>query len=275
MRHSWRDRIKEWGLVHYVCIRSAIEKIQPDAVSFYLQNEPSGPWWDLTKPLVDIVKVAAPTEIFGRPVNHYAHKADVVRLERLIRHGGIYLDVDVLVHESFDPLLDRSVVLGMEGAGGLCNAVILAEKDAPFMVEWYENYRTFDDRQWSYHSVILPYKLAENYGPDVEKLPETAFFWPTWTQKDLYAMFGAKNRPGVRGTFANHLWEQRAEHYLSDLTPGHVRRVDSAFHSWARPYLDGLPDTFGGGIDRRFLVRRDLYAKARNFVRMAREAVTT
>lgn len=267
-----RDRMKEWGLVHYVCIRSAIEKIKPDAVSFYLHNEPSGPWWEITKPLVDIVPVEAPTEIFGRPVNHYAHKADVVRLERLIKHGGIYLDADVLVHDSFDPLLDHSVVLGLEGEGGLCNAVMLCEKGAPFMVDWYENYRTFDEQEWSYHSVILPYKLAQKYGPEVEKLPETAFFWPTWRHTDIYKMFGAPNHSGVRGTFANHLWERRAEFYLGDLTPGHVRRVDSAFHSWARPYVDGLPDKYGDGSDHHYLIRRDIYAKARNFARIAKEA---
>lgn len=37
------------------------------------------------------------TEVFGNPVWHYAHKADVIRLEALKEFGGIYLDVDVLV----------------------------------------------------------------------------------------------------------------------------------------------------------------------------------
>ena len=270
---SRNDRMKGWGLVHYVCIRSAVEQIRPDAVSFYLQNEPSGPWWDITRPLVDVVSIDAPTHIFGRPVNHYAHKADVVRLEQLIRHGGIYLDADVIVHAPFDPLLDNSVVMGLEGAGGLCNAVILAEADAPFMTEWYDQYRTFDEAQWNWHSVILPFELAQRYGPEVKRLPEKAFFSPDWQAKGIHALFGARNRPGVRGDFANHLWEQRARDFLGGLTPGHVRRVDTAFHVWARPYLEGLPDDYGGGADTRFLLRRDVYANARNLVRMGREVL--
>jgi hypothetical protein len=270
-RHIRRDLIKGWGLSHYVCVRSAIEKIRPDAVSFYLENEPSGPWWELTKPLVDIIHVKAPSEIFGRSVKHYAHKADVIRLERLIRHGGIYLDADVLVHESFDPLLDHSMVMGMEGKGGLCNAVILAEKGAPFLTEWYENYRTFDDSRWSYHSVILPFELSEKYD-SVLRLPEKAFFWPTWRAKGLYAMFGARNAPRIRGDFANHLCEQRARYYLGGLTPGHVRLIDSAFHTWARPYLDGLADDFGGGVDRHHYLPRHLFAKAWNIAHIAKEA---
>lgn len=37
------------------------------------------------------------TEIFGNPVEHFAHKADVIRLEALRDYGGAYLDTDVLV----------------------------------------------------------------------------------------------------------------------------------------------------------------------------------
>jgi hypothetical protein len=267
--------MKGWSLVHYVCVKSAVEKIKPDVVSFYLENEPTGPWWELTKPLVDIVRVKPPNEIFGNPVTHYAHKADVIRLERLIQHGGIYLDVDVFVHGSFDTLLDNSVVMGLEGEGGLCNAVILAEKDAPFIREWYERYRAFDETRWSGHSVLLPYELSQDFGPEVLKLPEKAFFWPTWRAKDIYAMFGAPNRPEVRGAFANHLWEQRARHYLAGLTPGHVRRADTAFHAWALPYLHGLPDDYGSGFDKKMMLRRDAYARAHNVARICKDMVAS
>ena len=266
-------RGRGWGLVDYVCVRSAVDRIRPDAVSFYLDGEPSGPWWELTRPLVDLVSTEAPTQVFGNAVTHLAHKADVIRLERLIQHGGIYLDTDVLVHRSFDPLLDNSVVMGREGATALCNAVILAEKDAPFLSEWYANYRTFDGAQWNRHSVLLPFELAQRYGDEVKRLSERAFFWPDWQASGIHAMFGARDRPGVRGEFANHLWGQRARDYILDLTPGHVRGVNTPFHAWARPFLEGLPDSYGGGTDTRFLLRRDLYANARSMLRIGRERI--
>ena len=43
-------------------------------------------------------------------------------------------------------------------------------------------------------------------------------------------------------TYANHLWEGFAWKYLEDLTPRRVRSVDTNFHLWARPLIDGLPD---------------------------------
>ncbi|HKD48957.1 MAG TPA: glycosyltransferase, partial [Rhizomicrobium sp.] len=104
---------KPWSLVHHVCLKSAVERIKPEKVCFYCQFEPSTPWWNLSRELLTVVKIAAPQEIFGRPLKHVAHQSDVVRLQRLIAEGGIYLDADVLVHRSFDDLLDNSTVLGL------------------------------------------------------------------------------------------------------------------------------------------------------------------
>src|SRR6476620_6963252 len=105
---------KPWSLVHYVCVKSAIERLRPDDVFFYYAFEPTGPWWELTRRLVNPVIVEELHEIFGRPLVHVAHRSDVVRLQKLIEYGGIYLDADVLVKRDFDNLLEHSAVLGQE-----------------------------------------------------------------------------------------------------------------------------------------------------------------
>lgn len=46
---------------------------------------------------MELRKVRDVTEIWGNPVLHFAHKADVIRLEALKEFGGVYLDVDVLI----------------------------------------------------------------------------------------------------------------------------------------------------------------------------------
>ena len=66
---------------------------------------PSGFYWDEfvrnveeeegTK--LEMRRVRDVTEIYGNPVLHFAHKADVIRLEALKETGGVYLDVDVLI----------------------------------------------------------------------------------------------------------------------------------------------------------------------------------
>ena len=244
---------KPWSLVHYVCVRSAIERLQPEQAFLYYEYEPGGPWWELTRKLLTPVKIAAPRQIFGNSLKHHAHRADIVRLEKLIAHGGIYLDADVVVHRNFDELLGHSVVLGREGVDaqfGLANAVILAEPNASFLKRWYEEYHWFRskgrDRYWSEHSVRLPLELSKKHPDEITVLPHTAFYWPLWTQEHEEFLYGAPATPEQRGTFANHLYESVWWHeHLAHLTPGQVRKIESNFHHWARPYIAELPDDYG------------------------------
>jgi len=243
---------KPWSLIHHVCLKSALERIKPDCVNFYCQFEPSTPWWGLSRQLLTVVKIEAPREIFGRPLKHVAHQSDVVRLQRLIAEGGIYLDADVLVQRSFDDLLANSTVLGREGEAGqfgVANAVILAEPQAPFLCRWLDEYRSFRsqgrDQYWSEHSVQLPARLAQSYPDEITVLPPTAFYWPLWTQDHLRWIFRSNDFIGLDETYANHLWESNAWDFVQHLTPGDVRGRDTNFHRWAAPFLEGLPDDFG------------------------------
>jgi hypothetical protein len=255
---------KPWSLVHHVCLKSAVERIAPEQTLFYYEYEPSGPWWELSRELITPVRIEAPREIFGRPLPHVAHRADVVRLQKLLEHGGIYLDADVLVQRSFDDLLNHSAVLGQEGINaewGLTNAVILAEPQSPFLRRWLEEYRTFRASPpgtdlWSEHSVRVPAILARAHPQEITVLPHTAFFWPLWTKEHLDWIF-ASNRPiPADQTYANHLWESMAWKYLEDLTPLRVRSIDTNFHIWARPLIDGIPDSFGAlALHKRFQKR--------------------
>lgn len=243
---------KPWSLEHHVCVASAIERIRPEATYFYYEYEPQGPWWELTKALVTPVAIRAPREIFGRPVDHPAHRADVVRLEKLIEHGGIYLDSDVFVHRDFADLLDNSTVLGTEAMGrtvyGTANAVIVAEPQAPFLRRWYARYDTFrgsKGRYWSEHSVQLPNRLAQQHGDEVTILGPRAFFHPIWLLTELERIFHSTETIVFDDTYATHLWDGRSWRYTHGLTPGDVRRHPSNFHRWAEPHLAGLPDDYG------------------------------
>jgi hypothetical protein len=244
---------KSLRLSHYACIRSAIAKIQPDNAFFYYDREPVGLWWDQIKKIVQPVQIPAPREIFGRPVRHPAHRSDVARLEKLIERGGIYLDTDVFVHRSFDPFLGESTVIGREGneqQQKLCNAVLVAEPHAPFLERWYQEYRDFRGSgtglHWNEHSVVRPGLLAKEHPDEITIASNRAFFWPLFWKSDLRMIFDSTEQIVFEDTYATHLWESKAWHrYLNAMTPGEIRRRDTNFNLWARPYLEGLPDDFG------------------------------
>lgn len=96
---------KPFAFLTYVCLSSALEILKPEVIYMHYVYEPTGWWWNEWKDRVaksgttrlEMVKQRDVTSVFGRPIEHFAHKADVLRLEALRDHGGIYLDVDVLV----------------------------------------------------------------------------------------------------------------------------------------------------------------------------------
>jgi hypothetical protein len=263
---------KPWSLVHYVCLRSAIERIRPTDVFFYCEDEPTGPWWELTCGLVSVERIKAPREIFGNPLLHDAHRADVVRLENLLRKGGIYLDVDVFVHGAFDSLLGHATVLGKqvvdETVIGLGNSIILAEPQASFLKRWYSEYASFrskgQDAYWDEHSIRLPYELSKRFPDEITILPHTAFFWPTHTTEDLELIFDSTSPIDISRVCATHLWETLAwEPYLEHLTPRRVRGFDTNFHRWARPMIAELPNDYGAPTVSARLTRGVRHMKRR------------
>jgi hypothetical protein len=228
----------QFGYEHYLAVVAAAEHIRPTSIVFHHHHRPSGPWWERAAPLLALRQIELPREIFGRPLEHAAHRADVVRLKSLLAEGGIYLDMDVLALRSFDELLDSDVpALGLEGAHGehgLCNAVIVSPRDAPFLARWLDAYRTFDGSQWAEHSVALPLRLARAAPGDVRQLEARAFFWPLWDDAALRRLLLYGEYDFARN-YATHLWSQAARPYvLSAWSPRFVAAVPSSLNCRTR-----------------------------------------
>lgn len=244
---------KPFGLLHYACITSALHHLRPDRCIVAFVHEPDTPWWHRLRPRIEPRRITAPSSVFGNPLSHYAHQADVWRLRTLLEEGGIYLDADVLVVRDFDPLLRHQAVLGMqqdELGPGLCNAVMIAAPGAAFLRRWFESYRTFrsggKDSQWDEHSVRLPWRLAGEHPGEVTILPPSAFFTPGPSDAGIDRLFADPRPLRVDGAFAHHLWESNAWHpFVAGLGIDEVRRRDTAFHHLVRPHLADLPAGFG------------------------------
>ena len=162
----------EFPLYVHLAVKSAQVALRPDRILFYRgRNDPelSGEWWDKSKGMIELVRVEPPIEIFGRPLRHPAHQADVFRLKVLIATGGIYLDIDTICRRSFDELLDFDCVMGhqsKDGTYGFCNAVMLAQPGSQFLRAWLETYSSFRssgrDEYWDEHSVRIPLEIVQD-----------------------------------------------------------------------------------------------------------------
>jgi mannosyltransferase OCH1-like enzyme len=76
----------------------------------------------------------------------------------VIELGGIYLDNDVLVLKSFDPLRNYSLTLGRETKKPLhliSNGIIIGRPGSMFLRAWITTYRTFNPKEWAEHSTQM------------------------------------------------------------------------------------------------------------------------
>ena len=73
----------------------------------------------------------------------FAFVSDYVRLCALKEYGGIYLDTDIEVIRSFDPLLrGRGAVFGFESCEKVMTAFIAAQPEHPIINEFLSSYAT-------------------------------------------------------------------------------------------------------------------------------------
>jgi hypothetical protein len=234
---------KPFGLVHYLAIKSACEVNSPAAAYFYCKHKPEGFWFEQATPYITYVPIEPPVEVFGRTLRHYAHQADVFRLEVLLAHGGVYMDLDTICRKPFTPLLAHDCVLGVQGtaagAFGLCNGVILAEPASHFITRWYETYRTFRsegrDEFWDEHSVRLPLVLSRELSEHIHVEPHTSFHDP-FPREQWGRLFDWEE--AFPDAYCHHLWESVAWHlHLADLTAEKITTGRGSYHALARRFL--------------------------------------
>lgn len=245
---------EDFPLVYYLAIRSAAEKVQPTTIFFHNAQEPKGKYWEAAKPYLTCISCQAPKEIFGRPLLHYAHQADVVRLQILIETGGIYLDIDTICLQSFDRLLQHPCVMGIQNRldgtpHGLCNAVMLSQPRNSFLMEWLDTYRQFcskgRDKFWDEHSVKMPARLARMNAKNVSERgdlhiePAESFFTPGWQEQEQKRLFD--NVEEFPKAYCYHLAETKSfKQYLQSLTEATIHSLDTTYNLAARPFLPGV-----------------------------------
>jgi len=239
---------KPFILPHLLAILSA-RLVYPDHEVFvHYEHEPSGPCWQVAKHHVTRCSVTAPTEVFGRQIRHFAHAADVVRLQVLLEHGGIYFDSDTIVLRAIDDLPQDRVVMGVELGDdltimGLCNAFIAAPRQARFLREWLESYRYFNGTEWNRHSVKVPFALAQRQPELIHIEPWRSFFYPSNTPEALKDIFARS--VDVSTSYSIHLWETLSWSYVNAITLESIAREDTTYNRRAREVLAAFQDEIG------------------------------
>lgn len=143
---------------HYLSLKSIHDRLRPDAIYMHGFDFPiSDPIFQrfITEFNVITVLSREVTHVHSEPVDLVEHKSDVIRLESLLRFGGMYFDLDVYVLKPLTVFMNDETVMPMENNNG----IILAKRCSRFLRRWYEEYKSFDDGNWALHSIRVPKTL--------------------------------------------------------------------------------------------------------------------
>ena len=238
---------------------------QPQRMVFHYRYEPFGALWDFIKPHLELRRVADPPEwlrSYGyrdRLVKRYryAHEADLIRLRALYDEGGVYADMDTLFIRRASPRLwDESCVLGQERPvwvdrirehrGALCNAVIMAEPEAPLVGAWLREFRAEYDGSWSRHSCELARDLADRHPQMLSVEPSDSFYPFMWDRRDFQRLFEGLHLSGLESSCSIHLWAHLWWHrgrcewsrfHGGMLNADYILNEETTFARLARPFM--------------------------------------
>ena len=153
----------------------------------------------------------------------WSRASNAVRMHALLEHGGVYLDTDVEVVRSFEPLLDLSCFLGFQYIPGpahkpfemsVCGAIAGAEPGHPLIAKFLaeiprhlEGPAAFDIIGPQMLTSVLIGEGLREYSPVPIEVGGATIF----PKNVFYPFFYREERPPTVGpeTIAIHLWAKR------------------------------------------------------------------
>ncbi|CAH1796200.1 unnamed protein product [Owenia fusiformis] len=219
-------------------ILSAYQKLTPCVILIHGDVLPHGDWWAYLKskvPNMVHVKRTQPELIFNVKLDRIEHKSDVARIEAILEYGGIYLDTDVIVVKTFDPLRKYNTSMSKENDKQLGSGVIVSTPNSEFIKQWYESYQSFDNTNWAYHSTMVPMRLSKLH-PELIHVVGYLMHWPSISQ--LYLIYRA-DITGWKRNYCVHLWYREYDIEHDPLT---IRNLKTTFGQLARNVYYGSPD---------------------------------
>ena len=259
-----KNQTTAFHILHYLAIESCRQTLKPEKIFLYYHNLPYGFFWDLIRPHLTLVRVDPAPEVLAASYDEqlvpaeyrYAHHADVIRLDALLEHGGIYADIDTLFlqpipealyHRRFvisreDPVRDE---ISHELKPSLCNAVMMAKPASKFVREWRSRIGAAINGTWSNHSCFLAQALSEEFPDEVHVEPARSFLGVPLTPQGITALLEGGNLD-LSASYCIHLWqhvwwsEDRHDFskiHAGDLTLEHLQTGDTPLCRLVAPFM--------------------------------------
>jgi len=205
---------------HHRCVRSMLQYMPHYEIRIYNSKEPvNNKYWDDIKAQagVRILKIDVPQFFDGFELKHFQYKADVVRLELLYEHGGVYLDLDMVITRPFDEVFKsgHSFYISEERTNcrSLINAFLAAKPKNEFIKLWLNEFKSgLRLGIWAHHIRDSNKKLIDDHPHYLHKyrmkVLDGIVFMPLHWQ-DTVAFLNSETVPYEfpAESYGTHLWE--------------------------------------------------------------------
>ena len=262
-----REQQEPFHLLHYMAIETCRRLIRPERIYLHYHHLPYGVFWDAIRPHLTLARVELYAEVAEASYDErlvpaqyrYAHHADFLRLDALIRHGGLYADIDTVFLRPYpEAFFEEKFVIGRESdekdeltgevKPSLCNALLMAEPGSRFAQAWRERMAAALNGTWSNHSGFLAQALSEELPDEVRVEPEESFFAVPCTPAGLEALLG-EGPVDLSRSYSIHLWahlwwqSERKDftaHHAGEMSLAHLQTSSSPLAEALRPYLPAI-----------------------------------
>lgn len=240
----WFGASRQFTFINYVSVLSVIRFQKPAKILLHCDHLPIGRWWQRLKHeghydneagLISIMARQPPAFVGRSRIDSVYHQADVVKLEVLVKYGGIYVDLDVILLRSLNPLRVYEASIGREKPPKLIMGVMLARKGARFLRLWLDSYKhSYKPDLWDYNSGIVPYHLY-TLRPDLLHVESRALTTPDWTERHLLWNDVIDWRP----LYVVHIMTHKID---TDFKPDNIKTLNNTFGAVMRYVYYGSSD---------------------------------
>lgn len=225
------DKTRPWSIVNSLAVDLALKVHKNHQIWIWSNNPSQVPYFEgaITR-FCDL-----PTQIGGKEIVWPQYVSDVMRLQILLEHGGIYMDTDILSLKPLDEFMHHPLVLSWETSHyeSISNALMMAKPDNLFLQAWLDKMpEAMESRTWAYGGVVLPRKLALNpYLLQDRTILENSFCCPLdLSQNWLFdPAMKEQAKEKSKNSYAIHVFETYWRDVVKRITPEWCKKNDCFF----------------------------------------------
>jgi tetratricopeptide (TPR) repeat protein len=224
---------REFSFINYLAVRAAHTRQEGARVLMHVNAEPVGNInWERIRPYVEMVGVDPPTTFNDYALTHVQYQSDVLRLQILLEHGGIYLDTDMLLIRPVDIAYVGDCVLSpdtLENPRSINAGIIMAAPGSPFIRRWLDAFEV--NKTWAFGAVVLPWELIQEDDTGVVLTSADDFLPFGWKDKSILTPEG-----NFSHAYCVHMWETIWGGDLNRIDDHYLRTSKSEFARLFREY---------------------------------------